>query len=174
MTWLGLLKGLLTDPLAWVFALVVGAAAALGGYSYGHKTATAAFEQKQTAAENAGLKNEVKVVQQTAVNLNEVDKSYVKEKKLNSDAANAANSEFSGLRVKPVCNNTPAITPAASGNNGTGTAEVIRGGTGEVDFTGIERQVIELGHDYDDAITKIGKLQDTVKIYQNACGAVLP
>src|SRR5512137_693499 len=99
MTWSALLWKLLADPLAWVFALVVGAAAALGGYFYGNHTATAAFEQKQTAAENVGLKNEVKVVQQTAVNLNEVDKSYVKEKKLNSDAANAAYSEFNGLRV---------------------------------------------------------------------------
>lgn len=174
MTWLSLIKLTVSDPLAWVLAFIVGTIMALSGYLYGHHTATAAYNQKQTSAENIVLKNDVKVIQQTATNLNEVDKNYVSQKKINIDAANTARTEFNSLRVKPVCNNKTAVTATSGVNNGTRAAEVIRDRTGEVDFTGIEKQVIELGHDYDNAVTKIGKLQDVVKIYQSSCGAVLP
>lgn len=172
MTWGLLLRQLLVDPLAWLFACVVGAATGLAGYAYGHHAAGVANEQHQTKAENVELKKVATEEHAATIEINKVDKAYVEKKTSNEANAAAVNSEFSGLRVKPMCNNSPTVAAGASGTNAAGTAE--RNRTGEIDFTRLENELIKLGRDYDNAIAKIEGLQDVIVVYQKACGVESP
>jgi len=172
MTWGVLLRALLTDPLAWAFALSVGTATGLGGCVYGEHLAKSAQELHFANAANVQLKIVAKEEHAAAININEVDKAYVEKKTTIAANTAAVSAEFDGLRVKPMCHDSPAIAARASRNNDAGTAERI--GTGEVDFAGIESEVIQLGHDYDAAAAKINSLQALIAIYQKACAADSP
>lgn len=172
MTWGLLLRNLLTDPLAWAFAFIVGVFCAIGGYAYGHHAANVANEQHQTIAENVELQKVAAEEHNAAIEINKVDKTYVEKKTSNEANAAAVNSEFSGLRIKPMCNNSPTIAAGASGTNDAGTSE--RNRTGEVDFTRIENELIKLGRDYDNAAAKIEGLQGVILVYQKACGVESP
>lgn len=175
MTWLAVLRRVLGDPVALILAAIVGILAATGGYFYGHYKGSSAAEAKQeqvnTKAENTALKDTREVEHKAAVELNDKGKNYVEAKETNKRNADAVNSEFIGLRVKSkACNDLPTSAPAASGINAARTTDEQRGGTSEVDFADVTRQVTQLGNDYDNAISKIGQLQETIKVYQSVCG----
>ena len=175
MTWLAVIRRVLSDPVALILAATVGILAAAGGYFYGHYKGASGEQAKQeqvnTKAENTALKDTREVEHKAAIQLNDKGKNYVEAKEVNKRNAAAVNSEFVGLRVKPkACSDLPTIAPAASGTNAAGTANEQRGGTSEVDFADVTRQVTQLGNDYDNAISKIAQLQETIKVYQSVCG----
>jgi hypothetical protein len=167
MTWGALLRALLTDPLAWLFAFVVGVLCGLAGYFYGQHTEAKANElAKQTATVVAY--EEVKPKEaEAAKTINEVAKVVEHEKKSTNIAAAAIVGEFSGLRVKPACQSVPTI--AAAGSQLAGSTGSERPRTGEVDFDGITRKVAELGRDYDNAARQIKALTIAAEAYRKAC-----
>lgn len=168
MTWLGLLKGLLTDPLAWVFALLVGTAAALGGYFYGQHTQAAADAAKANAALVSALNRARTAEAKLSTEINGVSNDYETKITALKSRVDSANVELGRLRVKPRCS-LPTIAPAASEPNAAAESGTNGIATGEINLDGTARQIIELGGDFDAANIRIVELQSLVNKYANAC-----
>lgn len=169
MTWAALIKALLTDPLAWMFALIVGMFSALGGYFYGQHAEHVLNENAKKSAiieqyENVRPKEAI-----VATTANEASKDHEKVKSSNKINAAAVAGSFGGLRVRASCNNDSPSTAASSGKSGTGAGSE-RTGTSETDFDDVAQKIIELGNDYDNAINQIKNLNVVLDAYRKACG----
>jgi|SRR6187551_119163 len=167
MTWGAMLRALLTDPSAWVFAFVVGAFCAAGGYFYG-----ASVEQDRNEAKNnASLVETYKEVRQvektTTNNVNATVKENEHSKKLVAASADVLTGEFNGLRFRAACPSMPTVTADPSKLDRSARSERLR--PSEEDFDGITRKVIELGRDYDNAINQIKDLAKAAELYRQAC-----
>lgn len=169
MTWGALLKALLTDPLAWGFALIVGTFAALGGYFYGRHSEHVSNEAVKKAAIVEAYKEVRPKEKEVAESTNKASKDHEQTKQSNKAVADVVVSDYRGLRVESTCSNQPTI--AASSGEPVTSAGSERPRTGEADFEGIARKVVELGNDYDDAVSQIKGLNATLEAYRKACNA---
>lgn len=173
MTWGAILRQLLADPLAWLFAAIVGIAGATGGYFYGQHTEATANEAKQSKALTEALQRARTAEAKIATEVQGVSNDYeVKISNLNRTVA-AANVELGRLRVKPRCSMpTSAASPGESNAAAEGQTNGDR--TGEINLDGIAGKIIELGGDLDAANIRITSLQDLVSKYEKACKVDLP
>lgn len=168
MTWGAILRDLLTDPLAWALALVVGLAAALGGYFYGQHTQAAADTAKENAALVFALNRARTAEAKLSTEINGVSNDYETKIATLKSRIDSANVELGRLRVKPRCS-LPTIAPAASEPNAAAESGTNGVTAGEINLDGTARQIIELGGDYDAANIRIVELQSLVNKYANAC-----
>lgn len=168
MTWGAILRGLLTALLAWALALVVGLAAALGGYFYGQHTQAAADAAKQNAALVSALNRARTAEAKLSTEINGVSNDYETKIAALKSRVDSANVELGRLRVKPRCS-LPTTTPAPSEPNATAKGEANGATAGEINLDGTARKIIELGGDYDAATISIVELQSLVNKYANAC-----
>jgi hypothetical protein len=169
MTWGAMVWKIVSDPIAIMFALIVGGLCGLGGYFYGQHVEHVSNEaEKQTA-----IVQQFEAVRpkeaEAATNVNKASKDHETTKASNKTNAAVISSNFTGLRVRAACNDKPTI--AASSGEPANSAESERPRTGEADFDGITRKVIELGNDYDDAVSQIAELNSTLDAYRKACNA---
>lgn len=161
---------IISDPIVIMFALIVGGFCALGGYFYGQHTEHVSNEAaKQTAIVEKYESVRPKEAK-AAVSVNEASKDHETTKASNKVIADNVASSFSGLRIRTNCNNDKPTTAASTGEpaNGAGSE---RPATGEADFAGIARKVVELGNDYDNAVSQIKDLNQTLEAYHKACSA---
>lgn len=168
MTWGAILRGLLTDPLAWALALVVGLAAALGGYFYGQHTQAAADTAKENAAFVSALNRARTAEAKLSTEINGVSNDYETKITALKSRVDSANVELGRLRVKPRCS-LPTIAPAPGEPNATAESGTNGIAAGEINLDGTARKIIELGGDYDAANIRIVELQSLVNKYANAC-----
>lgn len=168
MTWGAILRGLLTDPLAWVLALVVGAAAALGGYFYGQHTQAAADTAKENAALISALNRARTAEAKLSTEINWVSNDYETKIAALKGRVDSANVELGRLRVKPRCS-LPTSAPAAGEPNAAAESGTNGIAAGEINLDGTARKIIELGGDFDAANIRIVELQSLVNKYANAC-----
>lgn len=173
MTWGAILRQLLTDPLAWLFAATVGIAGATGGFFYGQHTEAVANEAKQNKALAEALQRARTAEAKLATEVQGVSNEYETKLFALNDRIGVANAELGRLRVKPRCS---MPTSAASPGESNATAEGQTNGdrTGEINLDGTARKIIELGGDLDAANIKIIGLQELVSKYENACKVDLP
>ena len=173
MTWGAILRQLLTDPLAWLFAAIVGIAGATGGFFYGQHTEAIANESKQNKALAEALQRARTAEAKIATEIQGVSNDYeIKISNLNGRIA-AANVELGRLRVKPRCS-MPTITPAPGESNAAAESGTNGDRTGEINLDGTARKIIELGGDLDAANIRIIELQSLASKYQKACKVELP
>lgn len=155
MTWGALLRALLTDPLAWAFAFLVGVLCAVGGYLVGGSVE----KDRQEAAANKAVIIAYETIKpketKSAESINEASKKHEETKQSNNIAAAIVGAEFNGLRVKTVCPSVPTI--AASPGEPVKRTGGERPSAVEVDFAGIERKIVELGRDYDNVISQLAQ-----------------
>jgi hypothetical protein len=168
MTWGAILRDLLTDPLAWALALVVGLAAALGGYFYGQHAQAAADTAETNAALVQAFNRARTAEAKLSTEINGVSNEYETKIAALKSRVDSANVELGRLRVKPRCS-LPTIAPAASEPNATAESGTNGPTAGEIDLDGVAKQVIELGSDFDAANIRIIELQYLVNKYANAC-----
>ena len=168
MTWGAILRGLLTDPLAWVFALLVGTSTAFGGYFYGQHAQAAADAAKENAALVSALNRARTAEARLSTEINGVSNDYETKIDALKSRVDSANVELGRLRIKSRCS-LPTITPAASEPNAAAESGTNGVATGEIDLDGTARKIIELGADYDAANIRITELQSLVNKYANAC-----
>lgn len=169
MTWGALLRALLTDPLAWGFALIVGMFAALGGYFYGQHAEAVSNEAKAKAAIVEQYEEVRPKEKQAATTINGASKQHEQTKQTNKVIADTVVADFGGLRIRTACQDKPAI--AGSTGEPVASTGSERPRTGEADFEGIARKVVELGNDYDNAVSQIKDLNATLDAYRKACSA---
>lgn len=173
MLWLAAFKRIFGDPVA----IALGLLALSAGYFYGHLKGGIAeskvCEQKQDKAENEAYKEVKPIELKASGELSNIGKEYLNEKQANKVNADKQLGNLVGLRVKSTCASLPTGAGAGSGANAAGNTAA-GNATSEVDFTDLTRQVEKLGLDYDNAVTKISKLQDTVNVYQSVCGIANP
>lgn len=168
MTWGAILRGLLTDPLAWALALVVGLAAALGGYFYGQHTQAATDTAKENAALVQALNRARTAEAKLSTEINGVSNDYETKIAELKGRVDSANVELGRLRVKPRCS-LPTSAAAASEPNATAESGTNGVTAGEINLDGTARKIIELGGDFDAANIRIVELQSLVNKYANAC-----
>ena len=162
----------LFQPQLWAICLLISGLAFGGGYVKGMLSAEKACEQKEVKAENKELKEVAKKEHNAAIELSEIGKSYVEEKKQNVSNSVAVAGKFNGLRVKSSCASLPTDSASGSRIDAAGTEE--RNKPRSVDFGSLAAEIARLGLDYDNAISKIVKLQETVTVYQKVCGVANP
>ena len=162
----------LINPQMWAICIIISALAFGGGYLKGSISEKKDCELTELKAENKAYEEVKPIELKAATNLSNIGKSYVEEKKQNVAKSDAVASSFAGLRVKSNCQSLPTSAPAGSGINAAGSEERQR--QSDVDFTDIEEQIRKLGLDYDNAASKINKLQETVNVYQSVCGIANP
>lgn len=167
MTWGAVLKELLTDPLAWAFAFIVGTLCAFGGYEYGLYREHQSNELSKQIAIASTYKENAKKEVIASFNVNEASKDHGNTIETNNSVSRNLDSDIGGLRLKSACPNLPTVA-ASSGKSSAGSASE-RTSAGEVDFTGIKREVIELGRDYDNAISQIEALNKIADEYRKTC-----
>lgn len=173
MIWGAIMRQLLTDPLAWLFAAIVGIAGATGGFFYGRHTEAKANEAKQNKALAEALQRARSAEAKLATEVQGVSNEYETKLSALNDRIGAANVELGRLRVKPRCS---MPTNAASPGESNAAAESAANGdrTGEINLDGTARKIIELGGDLDAANIQIIELQALVSKYENACKVNLP
>ncbi len=169
MTWGAMIWKIVSDPIAIMFALIAGALCGLGGYFYGQHTEHVSNEaEKQTAIvqqfEAVRPKEAV-----AALTVNEASKDHETNKASNKTNAASISSSFTGLRVRATCNDKPTIAASTGEPANNTTSERPR--TGEANFDDVARKVVELGNDYDDAVSQIAGLNATLDAYRKACSA---
>ena len=168
MSWGVMIWKIVSDPIAIVFALIVGALCGFGGYFYGQHIEHVSNEAaKQTAI--VEKYEEVRPKEKEAAETtNEASKKHEITKEDNKANAASVSASFSGLHYRANCNDSKPTIAASSGEP-VASAESKRPRTGETDFTGIARKVIELGNDYDNAVSQIEGLNTTLEAYRKAC-----
>lgn len=169
MTWGAMIWKIVSDPIAIMFALIAGGLCGLGGYFYGQHIEHVSNEaEKQTA-----IVQQFEAVRpkeaEAATNVNEASKDHETNKANNKANAASISSGFTGLRVRATCNDKPATSDSTGEPSNSTEGERPR--TGEANFDGIARKVIELGNDYDDAVSQIAGLNATLDAYRKACNA---
>lgn len=170
MSWGAMIWKIVSDPIAIMFALIVGALCSLGGYFYGQHTehvSNEAAKQTTIVEKYEEVRSKEKEAAETT---NEASKTHEINKESNKANAASVSASFSGLRYRANCNNDKPTTAASSGES-VASAESERPRTGEADFTGIARKIVELGNDYDDAVSQIAELNSTLDAYRKACKA---
>ncbi len=168
MTWGAMVWKIVSDPIAIMFALIVGALCSLGGYFYGQHIEHVSNEaEKQTAIVKQFEEVRPKEAA-AALTVNEASKSHETNKAINKTNAASISSSFTGLRVRSACNDKP--TTAASSGESANSAGSERPRTGEANFDDVAGKIVELGNDYDNAISQIQGLNATLDAYRKACG----
>jgi len=169
MTWGAMVWKIVSDPITIMFALIVGAFCSLGGYFYGQHTEHVSNEAaKQTAI--VKQYEEVKPKEAAAaLTVNEVSKSHETNKATNKTNAASISASFSGLHYRANCNNDKPTIAASSGESAN-SAGSERPRTGEANFDDVAGKIVELGNDYDNAISQIQGLNATLDAYRKACG----
>lgn len=168
MTWGAMVWKIVSDPIAIMFALIVGALCSLGGCFYGRHIEHVSNEaEKQTAIVKQFEEVRPKEAA-AALTVNEASKSHETNKAINKTNAASISSSFTGLRVCSACNDKPTI--AASSGESANSAGSERPRTGEANFDDVAGKIVELGNDYDNAISQIKGLNATLDAYRKACG----
>lgn len=112
MTWGAMIWKIVSDPLAIMFALIVGGLCGFGGYLYGQHIEHVSNEaEKQTA-----IVQQFEAVRpkeaEAATNVNKASKDHETTKASNKTNAAVISSNFTGLRVRAACNDKPTIAAA--------------------------------------------------------------
>jgi len=169
MSWGAMIWKIVSDPLAIMFALIVGGLCGFGGYLYGQHIEHVSNEAEKQTAIVQQFEAVRPIEAEAATNVNEASKNHETAKSINKTNAASISSSFTGLRFRSTCNDK-AATSASTGEPSNST-EGERPRTGEANFDGIARKIVELGNDYDDAVSQIAELNSTLDAYRKACNA---
>lgn len=157
------------DPKVWLGFVIAVTLSFMTGCQYGKDKEHKANEAAKAAATITAYTN-VRTIEQNA-NESQNNVATTFEDEMQALRIRADSLDLDRLRVTPrTCASLPAVSPTASGLNGTGTGAAYGVGTGEVNLDGVARQVKQLGVDLDAARTKVKGLQSLVKTYQSVCG----
>jgi len=168
MSWGAMIWKIVSDPLAIMFALIVGGLCGFGGYLYGQHIEHVSNEAEKQTAIVQQFEAVRPIEAEAATNVNQASKNHETAKSINKTNAASVSSGFTGLRFRSTCNDKPTI--AASSGESANSAGSERPRTGEANFDDVAGKIVELGNDYDNAISQIQGLNATLDAYRKACG----
>ncbi len=169
MNWIILARRLITDPVAIVFALIVGVFAAIGGMFYGKRIEAKEQEAAYAKELSDAYEKARKIETELGSKIVKVSDDYEKQIDLLEVNVANVNDELGRLRVpRPSARCLPTVTAPSGQPDAAAKSAAEWLGPSEINLDGVAAEIIKLGADLDEAYIKIAKLQELVREYENS------